>query len=152
MRSWRPPFSVVSTGITLTTGFPLASSSAAFTFGCLPSLIRLRVVGNGNLNRPLSPPAIASRGDSQSGRGTVDRLSFEAAQNHALAANVDASTEHVISKDEHGITAALCVLPHEFTAAFQNIISVYPEAIIAAGNVETLLTRSSEIVDMLPLL
>jgi len=31
----------------------------------LPSLIRLRVVGNGSLNRPLSPPAKASRGDTQ---------------------------------------------------------------------------------------
>ena len=53
------------TGITVTIGLPLASSSAAFTLGCLPSLIRLRVVGNGSLNRPLSPPASASRGDSQ---------------------------------------------------------------------------------------
>ena len=53
------------TGITVTTGLPLLSSSAAFTPGCLPSLIRLRVVGNGSLNRPLSPPASASRGDSQ---------------------------------------------------------------------------------------
>src|ERR1700761_8966590 len=53
------------TGITVTTALPLLSSNAAFTLGCLPSLIRLRVVGNGNLNRPLSPPASASLGDSQ---------------------------------------------------------------------------------------
>ena len=34
-------------------------------FACLPSLIRLRVVGNGSLKRPLSPPSSASRGDTQ---------------------------------------------------------------------------------------
>ena len=56
---------MVTTGITVTIGLPPASSSAALTPGCLPSRIKLRVVGNGNLNRPLSPPASASRGDSQ---------------------------------------------------------------------------------------
>ena len=43
--------------ITVTTAFPRPSSSAAFTLGCLPSRIRLHVVGNGSFNRPLSPPA-----------------------------------------------------------------------------------------------
>ena len=53
------------TGITVTMVLPLASSIAALTLACLPSLIRLRVVGNGNLNRPLLPPSIASRGETQ---------------------------------------------------------------------------------------
>src|SRR5882762_536489 len=65
MRSWRPPLSLVITGITVTTFLPRLSSSAAFTLGCLPSLIRLRVVGNGSLKRPVSPPSSASRGDTQ---------------------------------------------------------------------------------------
>ena len=55
----------VITGITVTTLLCRASPSAAFTVRCLPSLIKLRVVGNGSLNRPLSPPASASRGETQ---------------------------------------------------------------------------------------
>ena len=53
------------TGITVTIDLPRLSSSAAFTLACLPSLIRLRVVGNGSLKRPLSPPSSASRGETQ---------------------------------------------------------------------------------------
>ena len=52
-------------GVTVTTDLPLESSSAAFTLACLPSLIRLRVVGNGSLKRPVSPPSSASRGETQ---------------------------------------------------------------------------------------
>ena len=65
MRSWRPPLFRVITGVTVTTDLPRMSSNAAFTLGCLPSLIRLRVVGNGSLKRPLSPPSSASRGETQ---------------------------------------------------------------------------------------
>ena len=57
--------SLVMTGITVTTGLPLRRRARPSRCDCLPSLIRLRVVGNGSLNRPLSPPASASRGDTQ---------------------------------------------------------------------------------------
>src|SRR4051812_13578403 len=73
-----------------------------------------------------------------------------ALEHHALARDHEAAPEDVVGEDEGGIAMPAGELAGDLGAAFEDIIGVAPEDVIASGEIEGLLAGGGEVIDVGP--